>query len=143
MLGKRLRGGEVIELRSDLGGGKTTFARGLVRGAGSKDHVASPTFTLNKVYTCNNLKIYHYDFYRLDKPGILSDQLTEALDNEKNIVIIEWGDVVEAVLPKDRFIIKFELTGKNSEQRQITIQYPKSKQKVITQLKSEWPEVEP
>ena len=50
LLGKQLKGGEVIELVSDLGGGKTTFVRGLAAGSGSKDQVASPTFTLSKVY---------------------------------------------------------------------------------------------
>lgn len=50
LLGKHLEGGEVIELRSDLGGGKTTFVRGLVRGLGSYDKVSSPTFTLKNVY---------------------------------------------------------------------------------------------
>jgi tRNA threonylcarbamoyladenosine biosynthesis protein TsaE len=51
LIGARLRGGEVIELVSDLGGGKTTFTRGLADGAGSKDIVASPTFIVSKVYT--------------------------------------------------------------------------------------------
>lgn len=143
MLGKRLCGGEVIELRSDLGGGKTTFVRGLARGVGSKDNVTSPTFTLNKIYTGKNLKIYHYDFYRLDDPGILTDQLVEALGDEKAVTVIEWGDVVKEVLPAERFIIKFELTEKNSDARRITIQYPKVKRKVMTRVESEWPEVKP
>lgn len=143
MLGKRLRGGEVIELRSDLGGGKTTFVRGLVRGIGSKDIVSSPTFTLSKIYKLKDLIIYHYDLYRLDDPGILANQLAEALDDEKAVTVIEWGEVVEDVLPKDRFIIKFELTKKDSEQRHITIQYPEAKRKVMTELESEWPEVKP
>lgn len=50
-VGKRLKGGEVIELISDLGGGKTTFIRGLARGMGSTDHVSSPTFTISKFYS--------------------------------------------------------------------------------------------
>ena len=49
LLGSNLRGGELIELASDLGGGKTTFTRGLVRGGGSDDSVASPTFTISRV----------------------------------------------------------------------------------------------
>jgi tRNA threonylcarbamoyladenosine biosynthesis protein TsaE len=46
-IGARLKGGECIELTSDVGGGKTTFVRGLVSGAGSTDHVSSPTFTIS------------------------------------------------------------------------------------------------
>jgi len=64
---------EIIELRSDLGGGKTTFTQGLAAGAGSKDAVSSPTFTLKKIYRAGELHIYHYDFYRLNEPGILKD----------------------------------------------------------------------
>src|ERR1700694_1633997 len=73
-LATHLKGGVVIELMSDLGGGKTTFVRGLARGLGSPDHVSSPTFKLSNVYTIPVSKtpewdrverLYHYDFYRL------------------------------------------------------------------------------
>src|SRR6185436_20817876 len=79
-VGRNLKGGEVIVLSSDLGGGKTTFVRGLARGADSADHVSSPTFTLSKVYQLQNdtkastdsntktlREIQHFDFYRLDE----------------------------------------------------------------------------
>jgi len=64
-IGRRLTGGEVIELVSDLGGGKTTFVRGLARGLGSADVVSSPTFTVSKVYKADKLELHHFDFYRL------------------------------------------------------------------------------
>src|SRR4051812_18557733 len=79
LLGSRLDGSEVIELRSDLGGGKTTFVRGLIRGTGSKDHVVSPTFTLSRIYQTKDFQIHHFDFYRLNDPGILADQLAESI----------------------------------------------------------------
>src|SRR3989344_4647612 len=78
LLGKLLKKPEVIELRADLGGGKTTFVRGLVKGFGSQDVVTSPTFTLNKVYQGRDgQQIHHFDFYRLSEPGIVADQLAE------------------------------------------------------------------
>ena len=110
-IGARLRGGEVIELVSDLGGGKTTFTRGLVRGAGSPDRVASPTFTVVRQYDAPKLNIFHFDFYRLDDPGIIVDELREYLSDPWTVVIVEWSDVVREVLPKDRTTITISAVG--------------------------------
>jgi tRNA threonylcarbamoyladenosine biosynthesis protein TsaE len=96
-LGKLLRGGEVIELISDLGGGKTTFVRGVAKGAGSKDRVSSPTFTVSKVYEASNFDIHHFDFYRLEEAGLLAHELADYIGDPKSVVIIEWGKIVEHV----------------------------------------------
>src|SRR3989344_4645507 len=89
LLGRLLKSPEVIELRSDLGGGKTTFVRGLARGLGSNDTVSSPTFTLSKIYKVKNgLEIHHFDFYRLSDAGIMADQLAESLEDPKVITIV-------------------------------------------------------
>jgi tRNA threonylcarbamoyladenosine biosynthesis protein TsaE len=107
-LGRALRGGETIELSSDLGGGKTTFTRGLVRGAGSADKVASPTFTISRVYETKAGRVHHFDFYRLPEPGLMATALREAVDDPQDIVVVEWGAAVHDVLPKDRLTITFE-----------------------------------
>lgn len=104
-LGHKLKGGEVIELISDLGGGKTTFVRGLARGAGSTDHVASPTFTLSKVYKAPQFDIYHFDFYRLDQAGLASHELNDLLGDPKVVLIIEWGIIIQHVLPQMRLSV--------------------------------------
>ncbi|HSW99980.1 MAG TPA: tRNA (adenosine(37)-N6)-threonylcarbamoyltransferase complex ATPase subunit type 1 TsaE [Patescibacteria group bacterium] len=109
-IGKQLRGGEVIELVSDLGGGKTTFVRGLVRGAGSSDRVASPSFTISKQYTTDAFEIHHFDFYRLQESGIMADEVAEVVDDPQTVVVIEWGDVVAHVLPAVRLIIRIAQT---------------------------------
>lgn len=137
-MGSQLRGGEIIELRSDLGGGKTTFVRGLVRGAGSQDHVVSPTFTLNRIYRAKNLSIYHYDFYRLDDAGILADQLAEAVNDDQSVVIVEWAGIVENVLPPDRLSIELQPTANDPDERQITFRYSAAHQEVIAHLESGW-----
>src|SRR3990172_13200391 len=90
LLGQRLKGGEVLELRADLGGGKTTFVRGLASGLKSTAKVASPTFTLNRIYKAGDLSIHHYDFYRLKEPGVMADQLAESLGDPKTITVVEW-----------------------------------------------------
>ena len=121
-LGRRLRGGEVIELTSDLGGGKTTFTRGLVRGTGSTDRVGSPTFTLSREYTAPKFTVAHFDFYRLGEAGIMADELDELIGDPAYVVVVEWGDIVHDVLPAGRLTVRFTLTGE--EARRITMTYP-------------------
>lgn len=107
-LGSQLRGGEVIELISDLGGGKTTFTRGLLRGTGSTDKVSSPTFTINKEYTAPHFTVSHFDFYRLSEAGIIGNELAEVLSDKQYVTVIEWGDIVHDVLPENRLRIRLE-----------------------------------
>jgi len=121
-LGRKLRGGEVIELVSDLGGGKTTFTRGLVRGTGSTDRVGSPTFTLSREYQALHFTIAHFDFYRLGEAGIMGDELDEIIGDKLYVTVVEWGDIVRDVLPEQRVTVKLEQTG--DETRHITSSYP-------------------
>lgn len=115
-LGKALKGGEVIELVSDLGGGKTTFVRGLARGAHSQDKVASPTFTISKVYDTDKFEIHHFDFYRLHEAGIVADELAEVAGDPKAVVVVEWADVVQHVLPEKRLTIVIKQTPEGSRE---------------------------
>lgn len=142
MLGSQLKGGDVIELRSDLGGGKTTLVRGLVKGAGSNNRVSSPTFTLSRVYETDKVQIAHYDFYRLDQPGLLADQLAEAIAN-KDVVIIEWASGVNDILPDDRIAIELRPTANDPDERLITLHYPESKSTAIEFIKTSWQESRP
>jgi tRNA threonylcarbamoyladenosine biosynthesis protein TsaE len=139
LLGSQLKGGEVIELRSDLGGGKTTFVKGLAKGAGSKSNVTSPTFTLSRVYPAENLQIYHFDFYRLSDPGILADQLAESINNQA-VVVVEWADIVEAVLPVGRISIQFKPTINDPDERDILFHYTQKNEIIILSLQSTWQE---
>lgn len=112
----------MIELRSDLGGGKTTFVRGLARGARSQDPVGSPSFTISREYVCPDFVIHHYDFYRLAEPGIMADELQDVMNNDRAVIIVEWADVAEHVLPQDRVIIKITATG--DENRALEVRLP-------------------
>ncbi len=122
-IGRRLRGGEIIILASDLGGGKTTFVRGLAGGMGSQDAVRSPSFTLGNEYRAKALTLSHFDFYRLKEPGIMRDELAEVLTDPKSVVVVEWGAIVEDVLPEERLTITLRATGHNS--RELTFDCPK------------------
>lgn len=118
------RGGEAIELVSDLGGGKTAFVRGLAKGIGSHDRVSSPTFTLCNIYRGSKLSLHHYDFYRLQDAGIMSHEIKDVSGEPDKIIAVEWAEVVQDVLPKKRLSIELEVSGENS--RLIRITYPKS-----------------
>ena len=128
-LGKKLKGGEVIELMSDLGGGKTTLVRGIAKGFGSTDKVASPTFTVNKEYVSGHKRIVHYDFYRLQDAGLLEFELAESLQDPDAVTIIEWADIVHDILPKDRITIRITNTGDTSRNYQINV--PSSRQYLL------------
>lgn len=132
-IGKQLRGGEVIELVSDLGGGKTTFVRGLARGLGSKTTVSSPTFKLSNEYTDGRLPLYHFDFYRLTEAGIMSEELAEVLAQSNTAVVVEWGDVIHDVLPRHRLTITLKTTGETT--RQLVFSYPKELEYLINSLR--------
>ncbi len=122
-VGRALRGGEIIELVSDLGGGKTTFVRGLAEGAGSDDVVGSPTFTISKFYKAKKLDIHHFDFYRLAEAGVVAEQLAEASQDPQAVVVVEWGDIVQHVLPKERLTITIRQMPTGS--RRIDFRAPK------------------
>jgi tRNA threonylcarbamoyladenosine biosynthesis protein TsaE len=142
-LGALIKSPEVIELRADLGGGKTTFTKGLVRGLGSKDRVGSPTFTLNKIYKADHVEIHHFDFYRLNEPGVVSDQLEESLQNSRVVTIVEWADIVKGVLPENRITIEFKPVADNEDERVVTFKVPPSKLEIIERLRTKLADSEP
>lgn len=120
LIGRSLKGGEVFELAGDLGAGKTTFVKGLAGGLGVSDDVQSPSFTISRVYEArDNLRLVHYDFYRLTDPGIMADELRETVNEPDTITVVEWSGVVEGILPSSSLKISFEATSENS--RRITL----------------------
>lgn len=123
-LGRKLQGGEVIELISDLGGGKTTLTRGIARGAGSSDTVGSPTFMISKLYKATKCEIHHFDLYRLSHAGMMEYAISEVLQDPRAVLVIEWGEVLEHVLPKNRITIKIHKTSDDG--RRLECHYSKN-----------------
>lgn len=89
-LGERLRPGDVVLLTGDLGAGKTTFVRGVARGAGSPAQVASPTFQLVRMYS-GRVQVAHVDLYRIETPLELKDLGLDELADQ-GALLIEWGE---------------------------------------------------
>lgn len=114
-LGLSLKGGEILQLSGDVGAGKTTLTKYIARGMGIKDTINSPSYTLNLQYKApSGLFLTHYDFYRLDNPGIMANELRETIDDPGVVTIIEWGNIVEGVLPNDSLRIMITPTGETS-----------------------------
>lgn len=95
-----------IELIGDVGAGKTTLTRGIADGLGVKEPVTSPSFTISKRYafsvdTPNSGELIHYDFYRLEDPGLMVEDFTESIASPNTVVVIEWGESVKNLLPAE------------------------------------------
>jgi len=109
-----LSAGDAIALTGELGAGKTTFAQGVARGLDVPGHVVSPTFTLVREYRSGRLPIVHADVYRLER---VQDVLDLELDEEAEggVLLVEWGDVVEALLPGGHLVIELGVPGDTAE----------------------------
>ena len=115
-LGESLSGGEVFALVGDLGSGKTTFTRGLVCGAGCADYarVNSPTYVLEQVYQ-GRVPIRHYDAYRLGSPCELDELGFQEALSSRAVLVVEWADRVESLLPADRLLLELSFAGVERE----------------------------
>lgn len=108
----------VVLLIGNLGAGKTTMAKGLVKGLGaaSPDEVSSPTFTLIHEYSP---RVYHIDLYRLDEPHEVASLGLDELFEREAVVLIEWGERFPRLLPPER--IEISIQRVDDEDRVITI----------------------
>lgn len=136
MLGKELRGGEVLCLSGELGSGKTTFAQGVLKELGAKGPWTSPTFLVMKHYKEENPKpktqnpdksqvskskitnIYHVDCYRIKSQDIIDLGWEEIIADKNNIVIVEWAERIRKIIPKRAVWFKF--THFENDRRKIT-----------------------
>lgn len=106
-----LKGGEVVELRGDLGSGKTTFVRGVVEALGSSARVKSPTFTVMNEYPVDqkNIKtVAHLDLYRFDYTEQIEALALEDYRNDKTIIFVEWPQKVDDGALQPSHTIDFE-----------------------------------
>src|SRR5215210_8669754 len=84
--------GRVLHLRGDLGSGKTTITRGLLRALGHAGRVKSPTYTLVELYSVSSLNLYHFDFYRFqDREEWLNSGFRDYF-NPTSACIVEWPE---------------------------------------------------
>ena len=108
-----LEPGDLVTLSGDLGAGKTTFARAMIRYLADNPDIAvpSPTFTLVQSYDLPRFPVVHADLYRLEGPGELAELGFDDLPKEA-VVLLEWPDRAAGFLPPDRLDIAFTLDPK-------------------------------
>lgn len=110
-----------LALRGDLGAGKSTLARGIARGAGVEGNMPSPTFNLLFRYdTPRGLAIVHLDLYRLEDPEEVWDLGWAELPEDRDVVLVEWPERAEELLPDDRWEIMLEEVD-DPDRRRITL----------------------
>ena len=107
-----------VLLIGNLGAGKTTLAKGIVKGLGAArpDEVSSPTFTLIHEYGPG---VYHVDLYRLDRAEQVATIGLDEIFERRAVVLVEWGERFPELMPEDRVEIRLRTVGEN--EREITI----------------------
>jgi tRNA threonylcarbamoyladenosine biosynthesis protein TsaE len=115
---------QVIALHGYLGSGKTTFVQGLAKGFGIKRNIISPTFIIMRTYKIDGSGkkkfFYHVDLYRInDQRDIDGLGLPELLEDPQNIVVIEWPEKIEKLLPEKKMELFFEYVG--DDKRKIVV----------------------
>lgn len=117
---KDLKVGDIIVLTGELGSGKTKFVEGILKYFNLEDEISSPTFTIVNEYLSDKMNIYHFDVYRLED----SDEFYAMGGDEyfsKGICLIEWGEIIEDILPKPYTKIVFSKDENNEEIRNLDV----------------------
>lgn len=134
ILASKLDSGDILILSGDLGSGKTKFTEGFLSFWNLENEISSPTFTIVNEYNKDNINIYHLDVYRLDD----IDEFYAIGGVEyfsTGICIIEWGELIEDILPKNYIKINFSRDDKNESIRYLKFKaYGEKLQNVLKEL---------
>ncbi len=127
MLAQEIRSGLVICLSGELGSGKTTFIQGFLQGLKIKGPYTSPTFVVLKHYKSKEFPIsnfqfpkfrnvYHLDAYRVNAKDIINLGWEEMIQDEGNIILIEWAERIKKIIPPNCFWINFKWINENERE---------------------------
>lgn len=113
MLGARLaqvlRPGLLVWLSGDLGAGKTTLVRGLLRKLHYVGRVKSPTFTLVEIYAFSSFNLYHFDLYRFVDPEEWEEAGFRDYFNDESVCLVEWPEKGRGILPEPDLLIRLDI----------------------------------
>lgn len=99
---------KVILFKAEMGMGKTTLIKALVKALGSTDEVSSPTYSLVNEYKLEKDSVYHFDLYRLNSEEEAYDFGIEEYFNSNNWIFIEWPEIIESILPENFSVIHIQ-----------------------------------
>lgn len=122
VLSRRIAADDLVFLIGELGAGKTTLARGILRGLGFDGHVKSPTYTLVEPYEFGSTRVYHFDFYRIKDREELEYIGLDDLLGERAVKLIEWPEHAFDRLPPPQHVIRIRAQG---DGRVVEAQSPK------------------
>ena len=121
-IGEQLKPGDVYCLIGDLGVGKTVFTQGLAKGLGIEEPINSPTFTIIQEYHEGRIPLYHFDVYRIGDVSEMDELGYEEYFYGDGACLIEWGNLIEEILPKETVTITIEkYLEKGFDYRKITV----------------------
>ena len=134
-LASKLENKDIVVLTGDLGSGKTKFTEGFLSYWGLEDEISSPTFNIVNEHNKDNTNIYHLDVYRLENKGeFYAIGGTEYFST--GICVIEWGELIEDILPINYIKISFSRDKNNDSVRYLNFKaYGERLEKVIEELK--------
>jgi tRNA threonylcarbamoyladenosine biosynthesis protein TsaE len=121
MVASQLKVGDIVILTGDLGSGKTKFTEGVLTYFNLQNEISSPTFTIVNEYDTPNLKIFHFDVYRLED----SDEFSAIGGEEyfeRGASIIEWGEMIEDCIPQNYLKLTFSRNEEFENRRVINIE---------------------
>lgn len=134
MLASKLENKDIVVLSGELGSGKTKFTEGFLSYWGLQDEISSPTFNIVNEHNKNSTNIYHLDVYRLeDKGEFYAIGGTEYFST--GICVIEWGELIEDILPKNYIKINFSKDENDDSIRYLNFRaYGERLEKVLKEL---------
>ena len=118
---KSLKKKDIVVLCGELGSGKTKFVQGILKYFGLENEISSPTFTIVNEYSSKVCSIYHFDVYRL---ADIDEYYAMGGEEyfEKGICLIEWGELIEDILPPDYIKVTLKKDENNEDYRKLQIE---------------------
>lgn len=115
----KLKRGDMVILKGDLGAGKTTFTQFVFSFLGVKDVVTSPTFAVLKSYQANDFVLHHFDCYRINSEEAVECGFDEVLTDKTACVFIEWADNIKELLPSKKIEISIKIIDEEAREFKI------------------------
>jgi tRNA threonylcarbamoyladenosine biosynthesis protein TsaE len=133
-LAPALQGGMVVTLQGELGTGKTTFVRGLLRARGIRGAVKSPTYTLVEHYPISSLYFFHFDFYRFTNPNEWDSAGMSDYFRDDAVCLVEWPERVGDRLPKPDLALSLSYADEDEGRDVVAVAHTADGERCLTAL---------